>query len=202
MGWLRLGDPQSAVSVQTPRGSHGIAYPLQAGCRQKARVTPRRKMGGEGGGHCWREEMGPCEAKVSFWRERAVPELCARPVKEAAMELPTSLVGGVSLCVLDTCWDRAGKTLSQASRVPLEDRMLSARPLTHLGSLHSPQWPSWKDMDVASDIIPCIVLGRTSLLDSLRLSYPALHPQILHGSLFPCTHGEDSDSRLFNGYHP
>ena len=57
-------------------------------------------------------------------------------------------------------------------------------------------------MGVASDIIPCIVLGHTSLPDSLPLSYPALHPQILHGSLFPCTHGEDPDSCLFNGYHP
>lgn len=53
-------------------------------------VRPRRKLGVKGGGHCWSKEMGHCKIKVSFTRERAVPKVCPRPVKEASRELPVS----------------------------------------------------------------------------------------------------------------
>lgn len=147
--------------------------------KQRLLVRPRRKMWGpEEGGHCWREEMGHCEAKVSFWGERAITELCPKPMKEATTEFPVSQEEWAS--VSDTCKDRERKPLSQASRVPLEERVLSCRSLICPSSLHHPQHPSWKATHRHG-----LCLYYTFSPASLPPSNAGLHPQILHSHSFP-----------------
>lgn len=94
MGWGRLGELRSAVSVPNPLRA---AWDLLAPSGWRLAVTAaqtREEDGGdrEGGAHGWREVVGWCEPKVSFGGERAGPGLRARPVTEAAQSSPCLLL--------------------------------------------------------------------------------------------------------------
>lgn len=139
-GWWRLRDLPSAVSVQFPFGG-AMRPPSLFGLVQELwlLVRPRRKTGHGWGGCFWREEMGHCGVKVSFWRERSVTELCPRPMKSDAMEFPMSLSRWS-----EPLSDRAGKPSIWASRVPLAERILSPQDVNPSGLCDPPPAPLLK----------------------------------------------------------